>query len=102
MGPVRPVRCDVAPTGPERDGAEGLTPLAPRRLPPCGATEFGDESGAGPGDGPGQNIPGFTTKDYGRNNQYGQLLNLTYLSTGTTVVNRYNNFRQVLPNSCTR
>ena len=50
----------------------------------------------------GQNVPGFTTKDYGKNNQYGPLLNLTYLSTGNTVVNRYNNFRQVIPNSCKR
>jgi hypothetical protein len=48
----------------------------------------------------GNDVPHFTTNDYGRVSQYGPLLRLTYLS-GTGTVQRYNDFRKVLPeNPC--
>jgi len=48
----------------------------------------------------GNDIPGFTTNDYARVDQYGPLLRLTYIS-GHGVVKRYNDFRQILPtNPC--
>jgi len=40
--------------------------------------------------------PGRTTGDFGGVNQYGNLLNLTYPSTGYTTTTRYNDFRQIL------
>jgi hypothetical protein len=48
----------------------------------------------------GDDVPHFTTRDYGRVNQYGPLLKLTYLN-GTGTIQRYNDFRKVLPaNPC--
>jgi hypothetical protein len=48
----------------------------------------------------GTDVPRFTTNDYGRVAQYGRLLRLTYLE-GSGTVQRYNDFRKVLPtNPC--
>lgn len=46
----------------------------------------------------GNDIPGMTTNDFGKNNQYGSLLSLTYLAFGGggTTINRFNDFRQVM------
>lgn len=52
----------------------------------------------------GNDIPGLTTNDYGKNSQYGSLLQLTYLvfGGGGAALQRYNNFRQILSsNPCT-
>ena len=43
----------------------------------------------------GNDIPGMTTNDFGKNNQYGSLLQLTYLAVGGSTVKRFNDFRQV-------
>jgi hypothetical protein len=43
----------------------------------------------------GNHIPGSIT-DFGRNQQYGTLLNLTYTAVGGGVLTRFNDFRQVL------
>jgi len=42
-----------------------------------------------------------TTNDFGQNSQYGSLLPLTYLAFGEggATFQRYNDFRQVLPNN---
>jgi hypothetical protein len=50
----------------------------------------------------GQDVPGFTTNDYGKNNQYGPLLSLAYTDVGGGVVNRFNDFRKIITNPCTR
>jgi hypothetical protein len=49
----------------------------------------------------GNNLPGATT-DFGRNNQYGSLLNSTYLAFGGggATIHRFNNFRQIISNPC--
>jgi hypothetical protein len=46
----------------------------------------------------GNDIPGLTTNDFGKNNQYGSLLPLTYLAFGGhgATVQRFNDFRQIL------
>jgi hypothetical protein len=44
----------------------------------------------------GTHVPHFSTRDYGRLSQYGPLLRLTYLD-GSGTVQRYNDFRKVLP-----
>jgi hypothetical protein len=49
----------------------------------------------------GQNVPGFTTNDYGKNNQFGALLSLAYTDVGGGVVHRFNDFRKVITNPCT-
>lgn len=51
----------------------------------------------------GNDIPGLTTNDFGKNNQYGPLLQLTYLTFGGggATLHRYNDFRQILTNPCT-
>jgi hypothetical protein len=48
----------------------------------------------------GNHLPGAT--DFGRNAQYGSLLNTTYLSFGGggTTIQRINNFRQIISNPC--
>ena len=46
--------------------------------------------------GIGSTLPG-TISNFGANNQYGQLLPLTYLS-GHGTATRFNDFRNVLPN----
>ncbi|PZS28424.1 MAG: hypothetical protein DLM59_14800 [Pseudonocardiales bacterium] len=50
----------------------------------------------------GQHVPGFSTNDYGANNQWGPLLSLAYTDIGGGVVNRFNDFRRILANPCTR
>ena len=49
----------------------------------------------------GSTIPGSTT-DFGKNNQYGSLLPLVYLTFGGggSTNTRFNNFRQILANPC--
>jgi hypothetical protein len=50
----------------------------------------------------GNNIPGFTTNDFGKNAQYGSLLNLEYLrfGAGGATRMRINDFRGIIPNPC--
>ena len=48
----------------------------------------------------GQDVPGFTTDNYGRTDQYGPLLRLGYIAVGGGVVYRYNDFRRVIDNPC--
>src|SRR5439155_14866518 len=43
----------------------------------------------------GNHIPG-STNDFGQNQQYGTLLNLTYIAPGGGSFTRFNNFRQIL------
>lgn len=45
--------------------------------------------------GLGGQIPGSKT-DFGKNNQYGTMLNLAYTGLGGTVIHRINDFRQVM------
>ena len=47
-------------------------------------------------------IPGFTTNDFGKNAQYGSLLNLEYLrfGEGGKTRMRINDFRGIIPNPC--
>ena len=47
----------------------------------------------------GQNVPGFSTNDYGKNAQYGPLQNVKYAGVGGTTVNFYNDFQNILPNN---
>ena len=52
----------------------------------------------------GNDVPGHTVNDFGRNSQYGSLLSLRYLAFGGLggTRTRYNDFRQVLSsNPCT-
>lgn len=42
---------------------------------------------------------GFTTQDYGRNAEYGSLLNVTYVGLGGSPVHRINDFQRILPNN---
>jgi len=46
----------------------------------------------------GNDIPGVTANDFGKNNQYGALLPLTYLAFGGhgATIQRFNDFRQIL------
>jgi hypothetical protein len=46
----------------------------------------------------GNDIPGVTANDFGKNNQYGTLLPLTYLAVGGhgATIQRFNDFRQIL------
>ena len=50
----------------------------------------------------GNDIPGFSTNDFGKNAQYGPLLNLEYLGFGAGGATRMriNDFRGVNPNPC--
>jgi hypothetical protein len=50
----------------------------------------------------GNNIPGFTTNDFGKNAQYGSLLNLEYLrfGAGGNTRMRINDFRGIITNPC--
>jgi hypothetical protein len=50
----------------------------------------------------GQTVPGFSSNDYGKNNQYGPLLKLDYIGVGGTVEHRFNDFRRIIANPCTR
>jgi hypothetical protein len=47
----------------------------------------------------GQHVPGFSTADYGRNSQYGQLLKVTYPNVHHTTSSSFNDFQQILPNN---
>jgi hypothetical protein len=47
----------------------------------------------------GNHVPGLSVNDFGKNAQYGSLLNLAYTGPGGTVIHRFNDFRQVLPNN---
>ena len=49
----------------------------------------------------GNHIPG-NTRDFGRNNQYGSLLPLTYLAFGGggSTISRFNDFRRTIANPC--
>jgi hypothetical protein len=50
---------------------------------------------------PGQTVPGFSTRDYGKNAQYGHLLKVTYADTGGTTSSQYNDYQKILPyNPC--
>jgi hypothetical protein len=48
---------------------------------------------------PGQDVPGFTTNDYGQNAQYGTLVKVTYAGPGGTKSSMFNDYEQVLPNN---
>jgi hypothetical protein len=48
---------------------------------------------------PGQDVPGFSTSDYGKNTQYGSLLKVTYPELHGTISRSYNDFQGVLPNN---
>jgi hypothetical protein len=49
----------------------------------------------------GQSVPGFTTRDYGKNNEYGPLLKVKYTAQGGGTVSYYNDFQKILPtNPC--
>jgi hypothetical protein len=51
----------------------------------------------------GRNVPGFTTRDYGKNLQYGGLLKVRYTAPGGTTIERFNDFQRILPgNPCPR
>ena len=76
-----------------------------------GGQSNGDQQGSGDQQGNGNracvwtlgnDIPGVTKNDFGKNNQYGPLLQLTYLAFGGhgATIQRYNDFRQVLNNPC--
>jgi hypothetical protein len=43
----------------------------------------------------GNDVPGLTRTDFGKNKQYGPLLSLTYLGPGGVPFQRLNNFRQI-------
>ena len=47
----------------------------------------------------GQNVPGFSTTDFGKQAQYGSLLKVTYPELGGTTVSAFNDFQQILPNN---
>jgi hypothetical protein len=47
----------------------------------------------------GQDVPGFTTNNYGKNAQYGHLQRVTYPKKGGGTETFINNFQRVLPNN---
>jgi hypothetical protein len=47
----------------------------------------------------GQDVPGFSTNDFGKNAQYGSLLKVVYASVGGTKIFHYNDFQQILPDN---
>jgi hypothetical protein len=47
----------------------------------------------------GNDIPG-ELNDFGQNNQYGALLQQSYTQPGGVTVERYNDFRNIIPNPC--
>jgi hypothetical protein len=50
----------------------------------------------------GQSYPGFSTNDYGANNQYGSLLNVAYTGPGGSPTYSYNDYQKILANPCPR
>ncbi|MFL6163869.1 MAG: hypothetical protein ACJ74U_16820 [Jatrophihabitantaceae bacterium] len=47
----------------------------------------------------GQNVPGFSTADYGKLAQYGSLLKVTYPTKGGGTESLFNDFQRILPNN---
>jgi hypothetical protein len=47
----------------------------------------------------GSDIPGEIS-DFGQNAQYGTLLQQSYTTTGGSTNERYNDFRNIIPNPC--
>jgi hypothetical protein len=47
----------------------------------------------------GNDIPGEIS-DFGQNNQYGALLQQSYTQVGGVTIERYNDFRNIIPNPC--
>jgi hypothetical protein len=47
----------------------------------------------------GQDVPSFTTNDYGQNSQFGSLLKVTYPELNGTKASFYNDFQQILPDN---
>ncbi len=47
----------------------------------------------------GQDVPGFSTNNYGKLAQYGPLLAVTYPELGGTTKSAFNDFQQILPNN---
>jgi hypothetical protein len=47
----------------------------------------------------GQNVPGFSTNDFGKLAQYGSLLKVTYPELGGTTASFFNDFQQTLPSN---
>ena len=60
-----------------------------------------EQTGGGCMWGFGNNLPGATT-NFGQNTQYGSPLSSTYLAFGGggATIQRFNNFRQIIPNPC--
>ena len=54
--------------------------------------------------GYGNDVPGVTTNDFGKNAQYGSLLKLTYplFGGGGATTQRFNDFRNIMTNPCPR
>ena len=52
----------------------------------------------------GNDVPGVTTNDFGKNAQYGSLLKLTYplFGGGGATTQRFNDFRNIMTNPCPR
>ncbi len=47
----------------------------------------------------GQRVPGFSNADYGKLNQYGNLLKVTYPALNGTTTSSFNDFQRILPNN---
>jgi hypothetical protein len=47
----------------------------------------------------GQDVPGFSTNNYGKNTQYGKLLKVTYAGLHGTITKGYNDFQGALPDN---
>jgi hypothetical protein len=47
----------------------------------------------------GQDVPGFSTNDFGKNAQYGSLLKVTYATPGGGTESQFNDFQQILKNN---
>jgi len=105
-------RIEAPPVGPcDRSTGAGCTliPITDKGTPAAfypffSAFQNGVQDEQGDGGcmwGFGNNLPGATT-NFGRNAQYGTLLSSTYLAFGGggSTINRFNNFRQILPNTC--
>ncbi len=48
---------------------------------------------------PGQTVPRFTNRDYGKNAQYGNLLKVTYTGLGGVPSAQYNDYQKILPSN---
>jgi hypothetical protein len=48
----------------------------------------------------GNDVPGLTVRNFGREQQYGPILRLAYTALGGGVTFRFNDFRQILNNPC--